>query len=377
MVTIKYDQSGVQKWVKRYNGPGNGDDEAYGIAVDGSGNVYVAGYSTGSGTGPDYTVVKYSNKGAQKWVRSYDGPGKGDDRAWRLAVDGSSNVFVTGYSRGSGTGLDMATIKFNSSGVQQWLERYNGPENEHDWGHSISVDSSGNVYVGGASVGQGTGADWAVIKYDINGVQQWLDIYSGPGNDKDWVSDMALDSTGNLYVTGYSAGQGSGNDYLTMKYTSSGTREWLQRFDGTGHGDEMTHAIALDGSGNVYITGYSTSGEDNLDYVTIKYDSRGVQKWTRKYNGPGNGLDEAYDIALDAPGNVYVTGKSVSVNGREDIVTIKYNKRGAQVWIKTYNGPANWDDVAYSVAVDSWGNIYVAGFSTGISSGMDCTTIKY
>src|SRR5207253_11025758 len=123
--TIKYNSSGVQQWAKRYNGPANSDDVAYAIAIDGSGNVYVTGSSLGSGTGLDYATVKYNSAGTQLWASRYNGPANIDDVALSIAVDCARNVYVTGGSTGSGSGFDYATVKYNSSGVQQWASRYN------------------------------------------------------------------------------------------------------------------------------------------------------------------------------------------------------------------------------------------------------------
>ena len=122
--TIKYNSSGVMQWVQTYNGPGNVSDIAYSIAVDGSGNVYVTGYSSQGGTNSDYATIKYNSSGVQQWVQRYNGPGNGVDGAYSIAVDGSGNVYVTGQSYGGGTSLDYATIKYNSSGVQQWVATY-------------------------------------------------------------------------------------------------------------------------------------------------------------------------------------------------------------------------------------------------------------
>jgi len=87
----------------------------------------------------------------QEWVARYNGPGNSNDNAWSLAVDGSGNVYVTGSSDVSGTGRDYATVKYNSSGVQQWVARYNGPGNSSDNARSLAVDGSGSVYVTGES----------------------------------------------------------------------------------------------------------------------------------------------------------------------------------------------------------------------------------
>ena len=143
-------------WTNRYNGPGNGDDYARAVAVDGSNNVIVTGYSTGSGSDYDYATIKYSSAGVPLWTNRYNGPGNGDDYAYAVAVDGSNNVIVTGYSTGSGSGYDYATIKYSSAGVPLWTNRYNGPGNSDDEATAVAVDGSNNVIVTGYSSGSGS-----------------------------------------------------------------------------------------------------------------------------------------------------------------------------------------------------------------------------
>ena len=138
-------------------------DFAFSIALDGSGNVYVTGNSSGSGTGPDYATVKYNSAGVMLWASRYNGPGNNFDYAYAIALDGAGNAYVTGRSSGSGTGSDYATIRYSSDGVEQWVQRYT--ENDFDWASSIAVDGSGNVYVTGRSSGSGTSEDYATIKY--------------------------------------------------------------------------------------------------------------------------------------------------------------------------------------------------------------------
>jgi uncharacterized delta-60 repeat protein len=365
-----------EAWVARYNGSANGGDGASAIAIDGSGNVYVTGVSWGDYS--DYATIKYNSAGQQQWVARYDGPGNRDDVATAIAVDSSGNVYVTGGSTGSmppGFGYDYATIKYDSAGAQQWVARY-GLVNTYDEARAIAVDASGNVYVTGLSPGLGTGNDYATIKYDSAGQQQWVSRYNGPGNSDDSAFALAIDSSGNVYVTGQSAGLGTGTDYATIKYNSAGQEQWVVRYNGSANGGDGATAIVVDSSGNVYVTGESGNPSGDSDYLTIKYDASGAEQWVARYNGPGDSNDGAIAIAIDSLGNVYVTGDSVGVGTGTDYATIKYNSAGQQQWAARYNGPANLNDYAHGIAIDASGNVYVTGASFG-SGSYDYATIKY
>ena len=367
----------VQKWVARYNGPGNGYDYATAIAVDSSGNIYVTGYSTGSGTGYDYATIKYDQNGNQKWVARYNGLGNGYDLAYAIALDGSGNIYVTGQSIGSGTGCDYATIKYDPNGNQKWVARYNGPGNDFDAAFAIALDSSGNIYVTGQSIDFGTFFDYATIKYDPNGNEMWVARYNGPGNGPDYANAIAVDSSGNVYVTGFSLGSDSGPDYATIKYDPNGNEMWVARYNGPGNDFDAAFAIALDSSGNIYVTGQSIDFGTFFDYATIKYDPNGNEMWVARYNGPGNGPDCANAIAVDNSGNVYVTGSSYSSDTGDDYATLKYDTDGNQIWVARYNATGNGYDYATDIAVDGSGNVYVTGYSYGSGTNADYATVKY
>jgi hypothetical protein len=233
---------------------------------------------------------------------------------------------VTGQS-GTSRYADYATVKYNTNGNQLWVARYNSPVNYSDYAYAIAVDASGNVYVTGQSYGGGTNNDYATVKYDPDGNQLWIARYNGPwANSKDFAYDIALDASGNVYVTGASGAYTGVKDYATVKYDSSGNQLWVARYDGPGNYWDEAFAMAVDTSGNVYVTGQSTGSGPYLDYATVKYDSSGNELWVARYDGPGNWLDEAYAIALDTSGNVYVTGRScLSTGGNWDYATIKYS----------------------------------------------------
>lgn len=472
--TIKYDNSGTQQWVALYDGPDQVQDVARAIAIDPAGNVYIAGESDGPGTSFDFATIKHDGNGNEVWVRRYNGPGNFNDSAAAVVIDPEGNVLITGSSTGSGTGMDFATIKYkpalqewvalaiapyqdvgsnspkdlavdssgnvyvtgslggmyaedyatikyNASGSQQWMAIFDGAGNYLDQGRALALDSSGNVYVTGIAWDWDPDDDFGTIKYDAGGNEQWVRLYNGTGNANDVAEDMAVDSSGNVYVTGSSEGYGTGGDFATVKYASDGTPQWEARYDSPGHGSEgataiavgssghvfvtgkgiegivtvkyaasdgseaqvATHdggganAMAMDSSGNVFVTGSSYGSGTGEDYIIIKYDANLNELNVATYNGPGNGMDRPLSIAVDSSGNVYVTGRSMGSESGEDYATVKYDNDLNEQWVARYNGPGNDNDYAYELAVDSSENVYVTGASYGIRPSPDFTTIKY
>ena len=381
-VTIKYDAVGTEIWRTEYNGTGNSLDEAHAIAVDPSGNVYVTGWSYGgAGTGYDYATVKYNSTGVQQWASRYTNVAGGTDEAWDIDVDNVGNVFVTGSSDGAGTNSAATTVRYNSAGVQQYANRFEGVGTSIDAGFAIYVDSlTGTAYVTGYTF-QSAAADfdYITLKYNLAGVQQWATQYNSPDGNYDEARAIAVDASGNVYVTGYSQTLVLTNyDYATVKYNSAGVQQWQVRYNGTGNDYDRANAIALDAAGNVYITGKSVGvGSTAEDAFTIKYDNSGVSQWTARYNGAANGYDEAKALAVDTSGNVYITGYSYSSGSNNDYLTIKYDASGTQEWITKYNGTANNTDQAAAIAVDAIGNVFITGLSKGAGSNEDFETIKY
>jgi hypothetical protein len=374
--TIKYNQSGVQVWVQRYSELTSvALDEARAIALDNAGNVYVTGRSNGGATATDFCTIKYDSSGSQQWIARYNGPGNSLDVAWTIAVDAGGNVYISGASTGSGTGFDYATIKYNSSGVQQWAARYNGPGNAEESANSVTVDAAGNVYITGRSVGSGTDYDYATIKYNSSGVQQWVARYNGPGNGNDRGREIAVDAAGNVYVTGWSTGDVTLFDYCTIKYDSSGAQQWIRRYDGPAGDDDMTRSLKLDSSGNIYVTGGSTSITGSFDYTTIKYNPAGDSLWVMRYNGPGNNEDIAFVLVLDGSDGVYIAGSSAGTGTGPDFAAVKYDTSGTQQWVARYNGPGNSADTVFAMAVDGSGNVFLTGPSAGGVS-IDYATVK-
>jgi hypothetical protein len=385
-----HDVGVVQEWVASYEGTGSGSAAA--VATDGQGNLYAAG-SWWTGRGQDYLTVKYDAEGEMLWSALYNGSGNADDTAEAVAVDGAGNVYVAGNinqtTQVPPTG-NYGLVKYDASGVEQWVAAYTLGRG-YDWLTALALDGQGNVYVSGFSDGgEETREDIVTIKYDANGNQLWVARYNGPSSGADEAWAMVGDGAGNVYVTGatFSDSNVSG-DFLTVKYDADGIEQWVARYDGPSMGDDSAHAIAVDGAGNVCVTGRVTGSGPRYstveDYATVKYDAKGNQLWVAIYGAPEGGNDSPEDVAVDDQGNVHVAGE---VNDLFDVGpdygTIKYDASGSQLWVAVYNGPghrefgsSDFQDGARALALDEAGNVYVTGSSRIDGSGTDWVTIKY
>jgi hypothetical protein len=365
--TIKYSTAGVPLWTNRYHGATNGGYSTFGIAVDSNGNAFVTGGTVGGEARDEFATVAYSATGVPLWTNNYNGPGFGIGRATSIAVDSNGNVFVTGNSQGNSAAPDYTTLAYSATGMPLWTNRYHGPGFGSDSASAIAVDGSGNVFVSGLSHGI-DGYDFATIKYSGAGVPLWTNRYDGSGDDL--AGSIAVDNNGNVVVTGTSwRNDGSNPDIATIKYSSAGVPLWTNRYNGVGNGDDFSGGNAVDASGNIFVTGTSFNGTDLADYVTIKYSSAGATLWVRRY-----GHGRAFAIAVDSAGNAFVTGAS------DDYVTVAYSGSGLPLWTNTYHGLGSLGGEAYAIAVDRSGNVFVTGASASNNFGSpnyDFATIKY
>jgi hypothetical protein len=360
--TVKYSTTGVQLWVARFEGMPNRGAIPFSVAADKFGNAYVTGIAPVSSNGPSkFTTVKYNQSGEQCWVRIFYGQYYySADAGLSITTDDSANVYVTGISFSTNSGADYTTIKYDSSGSQKWVAYYDGGIGQ-DWARYVKVDYFGNIYVTGSSRyhGDTTNYDIATIKYNSLGIQQWAARYNGPGNGGDSANGLILDNQGNIYVTGSSwGGDSTGYDYVTIKYNGVGVQQWARRYNRTANSMDIAHSLAVDDSGNVYVTG-ETYYIDSTHYATIKYSPSGEQLWVVFYIYQYG--EHGYSIALDKQGGVYVTGESWGglFGTKYDFATVKYSAAGIQQWVIRTSGPD--DEVPGQVAVDSLGNVYVAG----------------
>jgi hypothetical protein len=260
-----------------------------------------------------------------------------------------------------------------------WVNRWTSPGAESDWAYAIAVDDSGNAYVTGKTENAGTSDDWTTIKYLPNGDTAWVRNFVGAGSANERASSIAIGPSGDIYVTGYTMSSSAG-DYLTIKYEPNGDTVWTRRYNGIGNGYDFAHWVAVDDQENVYVTGYSRGSSYQDDIATVNYDSSGNQLWVARFNGTGNYSDKGHKVIADHDGYVYVTGyvNPFGSGTLYDCVTIKYNAAdGDTVWARTYNGPADSSDQARDIEVDTAGNVYITGTSRGIGTLSDIVTIKY
>jgi uncharacterized delta-60 repeat protein len=336
--TIKYNAAGDTMWTRRYNGPGNKGDQATAIGIDDSSNVYVTGGSDGGASAQDIFTIKYNTDGAMQWTQRQMGSTTFgfSDYGLAMAVTGSGDVHVAGYTDDVNQFWDFATIKYDRSGTFLWKGTYQGPvTNVSEQANAVAVDGSGNVYITGTSAANASVdlEDIVTVKYNSSGVQQWLNRYNASSYDIGNV--ITVGPLGGVYVGGSSNGS-----MTTIKYKSNGDTAWVRRYSGTGQSE--VYAIAVDGSDNVYVAGRSAGASGDYDFVTIKYNPAGDTVWTKKYNGPAKSGDEAHAVQVDASGNVYVSGNSTGIGTNGDFYTVKYSQSTSGVESRSNEIPSNF-----------------------------------
>ena len=160
IVTMKYDSNGAEQWVVRFDSAGGGWNRSQAIAVDAAGNVYLAATSYHpEDENLDYSTIKYGANGELRWVRNYDGPAHGDDEAVSLAIDRFGDVYVTGKSRGDDRSTDIVTLKYDPDGNLRWLERYDESRGRNAEPVSMGVDAHGDLIVAGTT----SKNEWSIL----------------------------------------------------------------------------------------------------------------------------------------------------------------------------------------------------------------------
>jgi hypothetical protein len=370
---VKYDKSGNTVWTAQLaNSPGNSQGNS--VAVDAAGNAYVAGlvkYTSGATLLEEWVTVKFSSGGQQLWASYFTNTAGHIGSTPRLVVDLAGNAYVAD-GNGSVALAPITLIKYDPNGFQLWMANLGSGTTDTGYGFlgGLELDGQGNAFVA-ASFDRADGIyDSAIVtlaKYDSNGNLLWSKniAHSAP-------AILAVDAQGNAYV-GSDVGSGtlSTNPSVEQiaKFDPNGNITWTGQYtppNATGFNET---AIGLDGSGNIYITGYilATGGTTPISsYSTVKFEANGNFAWEKRYNGNGNGFDQPNSLLVDPQDNLYVTGYSTrtgAMNGdNDDYATIEYDSQGNQLWVARYSNPADFGDSPAAIALGNSG-IFITGTS--------------
>jgi len=383
---------------------GNSQDYGMDIVVDDIGNAYVTGWTQSTnfpidspyqasfgGGNRDIFVTKFNASGSALIYSTYIG-GDGRDEGRGIALDGSGNAYITGDMGGEGSAF---AAKLDSTGSTLI---YSIPIGSSRYGRAIAVDELGNAYVTGWTVGGGSAF---VTMINASGADLVYSTFLG-GDGLDFGYDIAVDSSGNVYVTGdttssnfpiknsYQSANAGGADAFVTKLSppsaSGPSLVYSTYLGGTGNIDRG-YGIAVDGSGNAYVAGYTysmdfpttatsfqaTFGGGTFDAFVTKLNGTGIVEYST-YLG-GSDVDAGLGLALDEFGNAYIAGWTKSIDfptylpdqeanaGDDDVFVAKLNALGSEVLYSTYLGGSYIDGSSQKVAiaVDRFRNIYVTG----------------
>jgi hypothetical protein len=339
IVVLKYSASGAFLWATEpYDGTGGGSpDAARGVAVDGAGNVAVAGTSVVNGTGlPGIVVLKYDHDGKMMWADPggiFPSGGDSDAGAYSvndLALGGAGDLYVAGSQeyRVGGVWTDYAlVIKFNGSdggsGGPHWYKFQSAQASSFE---SIAVRGY-RVAAAGSTWNAGGGNERGLVaNYDLNLAPYRSREWVAGGTTQEWFGDVLLDGKGNACVTGDQWVDDKWGKTVTMKFTANLAKTpWKATYTPTSKDAEAWY-IAQDRTGNVYVSGVKNGHVGRQDFLTLKYSPTGVRKWVKSWSGGGPGDGEPIGLVLDTKGAVFVGGYASAKGDATQAVLLKYQR---------------------------------------------------
>ena len=352
--------------------------QAVDMALDDSGNVVVLAAQRNVEWKADVLLLKYDSDGNLVWTATYDTPGHGDDDPVGLALDSLGNAYVAATTE-SGDGMsNILVAKFDRHGQLLWAQQYDGAAHKRDDASAIAAYPGGGVVVTGSSMISGFYPDLVVLRFGAEGALLWSRSVDYPGHQTEAGRDVVIGPGGDVFVVGTGWAGSHGNDIVMAKFSPDGTEIWRTAYDSPEHADDVATAAAASQTGSFLVTGVIGGSGDASDIVTISVSAAGAVKWVARYHSAGNRQDQPADVAVDSTGNVFVAGTAgaalYDVNG--NFVTLKYDTAGALSWSQVQDFYGDWDR-ASSLALDSLDCVYVTGSATGQDGKTMYGTVKY
>lgn len=375
ILTTKFAPDGAIIWSQQKNGTANSKDFGTANFIDSSGDIFIAGAIQNTTNNYDYYFAKYNSNGSLIWENTFNGTANNYDVPSAITAD-NNFCYITGVSLGTTSLTDFATLKISkTTGLISWTSSYDYVS-LYEIPIGITINSNGNIYVTGASSSTVNNWDIATVVYNSNGVQQGVERSTGGAVGFDKPSDITRDANGNIYISGRVATASNGFDIKLIKLNSNLIVQWTQTFDAYGLDDESS-GLVLDNSGNIIVCGFSKKANEGKNFVAVKYNNNGTLQWQYEKNYGGD--DEAKKIAIDGIGNAYITGEFVQNNDR-DLITLKLDANGNVVWEKEFRKVG--DDRAEALKIDNAQNVFVSGQTSAASavnpnSGDQNGAIKY
>jgi hypothetical protein len=239
----------------------------------------------------------------------------------------NGNIYVTGRSKD--ITYDYVTVAYNSAGTELWQAIYDDIDDDRATG--IAINANGELFVTGQSdVDATTNFNYNIttVKYSTAGVQQWVKTYAGSALNDDIPTDICVDATGNVFVTGFSDTDASlniSNDFVILGYTGVGNSIFSTTFTQNATSNDIPTTIVTDNNNNVIVSG-SIESIPAKNALSIKYNPTGQVQWNKKYASIGDNSSNSHAIAVDNNGNTFVAGYTVEYNADRNFVMITGHK---------------------------------------------------